>query len=614
MSGTAIFYAFRKYLQYIWKFKKQLFFLGIIFIPAFVTANYLQIYLPKMIVMQLEQKRSIPYLGLSTLLLTLMLMLCIVMREKIRSHVQYGNEQIAQKMQNDYANKLLYIDYSHLEDKKFLAMRNLSKESLFAGGIEESSLQAGLAEFMENLLFFTAASGSVILYMYYLAKLSIWLDVIFIAQYIIGMIVNMKFFRNNEQKYAQQNADTWQKLDYVIRKTEDFSMAKDIRMYRMNGWLTGLVNTHLQKRLSLKKKELAARGLGDIIYSLSLVIYMFAVFRMLLIQFGNGSIGISDVLFYANMSPALYELQDHEVSNRLIKIFHIVTRFGKFQQFMEYGEDTGKMDVPVRKEAPTITLEHVSYTYPEASEAVLQDIHLTITAGENIAIVGVNGAGKTTLMKLICGLLHPTSGRILLNGVDMETMSAEERYAWFSCTFQDIQFLPVSIRENISQKVYDTNADNLSPQQQRDDDEKIWHCLQQAGIRKEIEALSNKLDTMLEKSINENATDFSGGQRQKLILARALYRDAGALILDEPTAALDALAENEIYEKYAEFAKGKTSFFVSHRLSSTRFCDTILLLNGGVIAEWGNHEQLLAQNGIYANMFALQSKYYQENA
>lgn len=572
-----------------------------------------------MIIMELEEKRSISYLGISTLALTLLLMLCILVREKISSHVQYGNRQIAQKMQNDYANKLLYVDYSHLEDKQFLTLRNLSKESLFGGGIEQQSGQVGLTDFMETLFMIIASIGNVLLYVYYLAKLSGWLIVLLAVLYVLGMFINTQIFRKNEKQYGQMVADSWQKLDYVTRKTEDFSMAKDIRMYHMNVWLNSLVHSHLKERLSLKKRELTASGIGDSIYLLSLAIYMVAVFSMLLVRYWSGTISVSDVVFYANMSPALYELLDHGISNRVIQLFRIVTRFGKFQQFMNFGQDTGRKEVPVQTKAPAITLEHVSFSYPGCDTAVLTDINLTIPAGENLAIVGINGAGKTTLMKLICGLLHPTGGKILLNGRDMETMEAEERYAYFSCTFQDIQFLPVTICENISQENIPHEIDGNIPQKNSGENmvahnEKIWHCLQQAGIKKEIEALPLKLDTILEKSINENATDFSGGQRQKLILARALYRNAGALILDEPTAALDALAENEIYEKYAEFATGKTSFFVSHRLSSTRFCDRILLLDGGVIAEEGTHDTLLAQKGLYAKMFAMQSKYYKNDA
>lgn len=173
---------------------------------------------------------------------------------------------------------------------------------------------------------------------------------------------------------------------------------------------------------------------------------------------------------------------------------------------------------------------------------------LTVRKGEKIAIVGVNGAGKTTLMKLACGLLQPVSGRILLNGRDMAQMEAEERYSWFSCAFQDIQFLPLSIRENIS--MVKDNTDNS----------RVWECLKQAGIKEEIGNLPLKLDTLMEKNLNKNAVDFSGGQKQKLILARALYRNAGVLVLDEPTAALDALAENDIYEKYSRFAKVKLHF------------------------------------------------------
>lgn len=604
MEKTVTWSAFRGYVEYIWREKKVLFLYGALFFPAFIVANYLQIYLPKMIIMELEEKRSIAYVGVSVLALVLALCLAILLREQMSSRLKYGNRQIARKQQQDYTNKLLYVDYGCLEDQEFLAMRNMAKESIFGGSIGGQG-RAHLKDFMPEVVMLVAAAGNVILYLYYLSKISFLLILVLFFVVFLGTAINVKVFRKNEKKHGQRSANTWQKLDYVTRKTEDFSMAKDIRLYDMAPWLTGLIDEYLGERLLFKKKEMISRGLGDGVYMLTIGVFMASLLGMLLLRFWDGNIEVSDVVFYANMGPALYHLLDREVSSRCFHLFQIMTEYQRFQTFMNYGEDTGTMDVPVRREAPSIVLEHVSFSYPGAEKEVLKDINLQVRAGEKVAIVGVNGAGKTTLMKLICGLLHPTGGRILLDGADMETMEAEERYAWFSCTFQDVQFLPVSIRENISQEM--EGVGSVSAER----DEKIWNCLHLAGIKKEIEELPEKLDTLLEKNINENAMDFSGGQRQKLILARALYRDAGTLILDEPTAALDALAENEIYEKYAEFAREKTSFFVSHRLSSTRFCDRILLLDGGNIAEEGTHDELLAAGGIYRKMFAMQSKYYQ---
>lgn len=626
MNKTIQLSAFCGYLRYIWDKKKTLYLYGILFFPAYIVANYLQVYLPKMIVQKLEHKATIPEIGLSILILVLILMLCIMMREKMRTKTEHGNRMVAQDMQNDYTHKLLYVDYGYLEDAEFLSIRNMAKESLFGGDIG-SQERANLMDFMPTMIMIAAALGNVAVYLFYLGKLSWWLIILLFATVFLGTALNIKLFRKNEGKYGQMVSDSWQKMDYVTRKTQDFSMAKDIRLYHMNPWLSGLVDTYLKERLRLKKKELSNRGIGDMVYGASLTIFQITVFGIVLQHYLRGMLEVSDVVFYVNMTPVLYNLLDQEVSTKSMHLFRIVTEFQRFQHFMHYGKNTGKQDISIQKEAPSITLEHVSFSYPKSEKVVLQDINLSVQAGEKVAIVGVNGAGKTTLMKLICGLLHPTSGRILLNGVDMETMEAEERYAWFSCTFQDVQFLPVSIRENIAQEnmtgctlqnqnmVLETGeSTGIKPNlPSRQDDAAIWNCLKQAGIRQEIEALPKKLDTLLEKSIHENATDFSGGQRQKLILARALYRNAGTLILDEPTAALDALAENEIYEKYAEFAADKTSFFVSHRLSSTRFCDRILLLDGGNIAEEGTHEELLEQQGIYAEMFQMQSKYYQKS-
>lgn len=595
------------YLKYVWEEKRSIFLMGIIFFPAYITANFLQLYLPKMVIKELGGEKSVTYLGMSLLCLIVLLMVCIIIRGKMLAQIRYSNRLLVQKMQNGYSQKLLDIDYKYLEDKDFLSVRNKVKESLFQGTVGDEWAMAKLADFMETLVTLTAITGNIVLYAFYLHRLSPLLDIILVIAPLLILLAS-KTVSSYEEKYAGDASDAWQKLDYVTRKTEDFTMAKDIRMYQMGGWLSGLIDKFCKERLTLKAKELWARGIVEVISVMVYGVYYVCFFAFILFRFPEGSISVSDLVFYANMGPGLYFLVNRDFYNNIRRFLQVSVQFARYKEFKEYGEDTGDERMPVKKEAPVISLEHVSFSYPGMETEVLKDINLTINKGEKIAIVGVNGAGKSTLMKLVCGLLHPTGGRILLNGVDMEHMDAEERYSWFSCAFQDIQFLPLSIRENISMENVSMELNDGSNVY----DDRIWQCLEEAGIGDGIYSLPLKLDTLMEKSLNEDAVDFSGGQKQKIILARALYRDAGVLVLDEPTAALDALAENDIYEKYSEFSNKKTSFFVSHRLSSTRFCDRILLLDGGKIAEEGTHGELLSAGGLYAKMFEMQSKYYKE--
>ncbi|MEZ3422211.1 MAG: ABC transporter ATP-binding protein/permease [Lachnospiraceae bacterium] len=587
------------YIRYIWKEKKSIYLMGILFFPAYILSNYLQVYLPKMVIMELEEKRTITHFGISIMGLSFFLILCIFIKVKMLSRIKYSNRFINQRMQNEYSQKLLYVDYKYLEDQEFLTVRDKVKESLFGGSVGDEWERAKLADFMETLVTLAAVTGNVVLYAYHLCKLSYWMLAIFLIAPFI-MVLTQKTVMKNERDNAVKASGVWQKLDYVIRKTEDFSMAKDVRMYQMDVWLSGLLEKLCKKRLEYKAKELKPRCALSVISTLVFGVYHAGLFAAILAGLWNGNINVADVVFYAGMGPALYFLMEEDFLNNIRRLFQLSVEFKRFREYTDYGENTGKTDIPVNRKTPVIEFQHVSFTYPGSDREVLKDINLVVEKGEKIAIVGVNGAGKTTLMKLTCGLLLPASGRILLDGKDMAQMEPEERYSWFSCAFQDIQFLPLSIKENISMLIED--ADNL----------KIWDCLKQAGIKDEVGSLPLRLDTMMEKTLNKNAVDFSGGQKQKLILARALYRDAGVLVLDEPTAALDALAENDIYEKYARFTKDKTSFFVSHRLSSTRFCDRILLIDGGNIAEEGAHEELLAAGGLYAGMFEMQSKYYKE--
>lgn len=247
-----------------------------------------------------------------------------------------------------------------------------------------------------------------------------------------------------------------------------------------------------------------------------------------------------------------------------------------------------------------IKLENVRYRYPGAEKDTIKGLDLTIHAGEKLAIVGLNGAGKTTLVKLICGFLDPTEGRVLFNGKDVRTLNRRDYYALFSAVFQRFSLLESSIIENIAQRI-----DGI-------DERRAWDCAEKAGLTEKIRSLPKGMYTHFGRSVYEDGAELSGGETQRLMLARALYKDGPIIALDEPTAALDPIAENDIYQKYSSMTQGRTSLFISHRLASTRFCDRIIMLKDGCISEAGTHDELMRRGGEYAKLFAVQSKYYRE--
>ena len=247
-----------------------------------------------------------------------------------------------------------------------------------------------------------------------------------------------------------------------------------------------------------------------------------------------------------------------------------------------------------------IKLENVSYRYPGADKDTLTNINLTLHPGEKLAVVGLNGAGKTTLIKLICGFLDPTEGRILLDGKDIRDFNRRDYYMMFSAVFQEFSLLAGTIATNVAQDSVGIDMD------------RVVDCVEKAGLRKKIESLKDGYETYLNREVFEDAILLSGGETQRLILARALYKNAPFIVLDEPTAALDPIAESEMYQKYNEMTSGKSSIYISHRLASTRFCDRIIMIADGGIGEEGTHDELLKAGGKYAELFEVQSKYYKE--
>ena len=248
-----------------------------------------------------------------------------------------------------------------------------------------------------------------------------------------------------------------------------------------------------------------------------------------------------------------------------------------------------------------ICFSHVSFSYPESEKKILDDVSFTLHAGEHTALVGINGAGKSTIVKLICGLYQPTEGQITVNGLSLTDLNPAQYYESIAAVFQEPFALSFFIAENVSCSTLEET-----------DRTRCREALTRAGLWEKIAGLPQKEETYLGKDMTDDGATLSGGEMQKLMMARALYKNCRLLLLDEPTAALDAISENEMYETYSTLLKNKTALFISHRLASTRFCDTILFLENGKIKERGTHDELLALGGSYAHMFEVQSQYYQE--
>ncbi|MCR5756039.1 MAG: ABC transporter ATP-binding protein/permease [Acetatifactor sp.] len=390
-------------------------------------------------------------------------------------------------------------------------------------------------------------------------------------------------------------------IKYIDRVVDNVKGGKDIRVFGLKDWIIGKYDGAIRNARRLLVKRDALSFLSKVVIHMldgarSLICYLYLIH---LLQQG---MSIAQFVFLLEIVGG-FSAWFMRISEEVVKVKQCSVEVSDLRSYLEFERTMQeKYLLPENNFSEIeIVFDHVSYQYENANQPVLKDISFRIKAGEHMALVGLNGAGKSTLVKLIAGLYLPTSGNIYINGINTKELDREEYYRHQAAVFQDAFTLAYSIGENI---VFDEEWDELL----------IWDCLKMAGLFQKVDSLPQKLDTYLGKDVAEDGIMLSGGEMQKLLLARALYRNPTLLLLDEPTAALDAIAESEIYETYSETLKGKTALFISHRLASTRFCDEILLLADGQLAERGTHEELLERGGAYSELFQVQSKYYEAHA
>lgn len=557
-------------------------------------------YFPKLIIDAITMGRSAWDIAVLVVGYYLILLVLGIVSSYTKSRKGRYHFYLSMKYQSDLTMFQLSTDFQNTDDPEIRRMESKVSSDASTTSGAANNMYTTLAGIISSILGMASCAAIITI-------VSPWILVTVIIEaaiYYLFSRANMKYARD----HADENADVNRRKGYIAGFSSNFEYAKDIKIYGMRGWIDDMFKQFQGESLRLYKNEqtrwCVQRLSGVLLYTIRNGISYFFLTAMLF----DGKITPGDFVFMLSAVGSLASSLS-QISWKFNTLHDYTQKMGWYREYYDIPErfNHGEGEpIPARSKMPMdIEFKDVSYKYPsaEGDKYALKQVNLKIKAGEKLAIVGRNGAGKTTLVKLLCGLYYPSEGEITLGGTDIKKFNVDEYYSLISAVFQDINIIPLTIAQFVA-------ATDIDEEVNRD---KAKHCLELAGLGEKIESLEKGIDSRLMKGIYDDSIDLSGGEKQKLMLARALYKNAGIVVLDEPTAALDPIAENELYLKYNMLTKGTTSLYISHRLASTRFCDRIIYIEDGEIAECGTHDELMAMGGKYAYMYGLQSRYYSEN-
>lgn len=506
-------------------------------------------------------------------------------------------ERYTVKFENYYTSvisrKIMELDFQLTEDKRALDQMELAKNGMggYSGGLN------GIVEPLFSILSSVIMLAGVVFVVAPQAPLFI---PVLVGLTAISYKFNKKINEIEQEDYAGLSK-TNRIFAYFSWELMDFRYGKDIRLYGADGMMTGkwngLLEDYFRTWNGMVRKMLPLRVANDLVINVARDVITYFYLGFLAV---TGWITIPVMTQMITATGTFYRAISFmtESFQNIIKRANYANEFVKF---MEYPNAIQKGDREVRDGAHVIEFRNVAFSYPGSEAPVLKGVNLRIDKGTHLSVVGLNGAGKTTLIKLLCRLYDPDEGEILMDGINIKEYDQGQYMSVFAPVFQDFKLFSFSVKENLL----------LTDETDEEEEAALADILKQVGIYDKFDALNNGLDTILFQYFDDEGIEPSGGEQQKLAIARALYKNAPIVILDEPTAALDPIAEYEIYCQFEEMVKGKTAIYISHRLSSCQFCDNIAVFSDGVVAEYGTHNELVRkQGGIYAEMFAAQAQYY----
>lgn len=505
-------------------------------------------------------------------------------------------ERYGQKYANHFSavlsRRIMELDFQLTEDKKALDQLELAKNGIswYSGGI--NGLMDPLFELISVII--TLAGVSVII----LTKAPIVLVIVTVIV-IATTFVNSKLNIIELEGYKKLSAIN-RAFGYLGWELADFRFGKDIRLYEAKDMMIGKWSVFTEEwnrqNIGIANRQLPLQ-MGSVLINVlnDVGVYFYLGFLAII-----GRISVASCIQMINSASTM-----SGAMNRITYCYLYMRKranyANEFVKFMNYPAAMPKGTKHVKHGKHVFEFRDVSFAYPRSGNEVLKNINLTIKEGEHLSVVGLNGAGKTTMIKLLCRLYDPTSGEILMDGVNIKEYDHEEYMKVFAPVFQDFRLFAFSVKENLLLK------DSFTPEEERN----VKETLEKVGIDKKVETFADGVNTVLFKQFDGQGIEPSGGEQQKLAIARALIKNAPVVVLDEPTAALDPLAEYEIYKQFEQLVSGKTAIYISHRLSSCQFCDRIAVFDGGCVKEYGTHAELVGkEGGIYAKMFAAQAQYY----